>query len=153
MGGEARHPLDTPKRKSYQLTTVERDALRADYHAAIAANDGKLPRGWLAQRAAAIGVHKNTVWNYAQRFQDETPPKREPAPKRESVPDYVAGERPELEHTETPACWCRKKPASRDNVWCKLRTLQKPAEKHAALRTPEPRAERFKVRRVEGTRY
>lgn len=93
------------------------------------------------------------------------------------VPDYVAGEqspvarsvdatkpdtnpvvsttsgkqrdeRPELAHTETPACWCRKKPASRDNLWCKLRKLEKPASQHAALKAPEPR-----VRRMVGTRY
>lgn len=121
----------------HRMTRQQLAALRSAYDTALAAHGGVLPHGWQKEQARAFGFTTQAIGDRVREWRRE-PPKR--------VPDYVAGE--ELPHTETPACWCRKKPASRDNVWCKLRTIQKPAAQHPALRAPEPR-----VRRMVGTRY
>lgn len=168
-------------RTSKCFTAEQAERLCAEYTEACRANDGKAPYGWLSKKAKELGAGVSTIYRYIQPAVDAMegdakpslptlPPQRnadspaarivekalkvlasDPPPPR--PPPSVKQAEPELVHTETPQCWCRKKRPSRENVWCKLRAFVKPAGDHAALREPEPRVERFKVRRMEGTRY
>jgi hypothetical protein len=130
-----------------KISDEQKAQINRDYLAARAANGGQAVRGWVSKRAAELGVSLQTIYRALETTQialltDSVASTAAPARPRTSVDEG------ELAHTETPACWCRRKPANRDNVWCKLRRLEKPVSQHAALRTPEPR-----VRRMIGTRY
>jgi len=140
-----------------------------EYLAARAANGSKTPPGWVKQKAEQYGVkigaiyaalHPAQVSLWAEKMGAgvATRPRvaaADPKPAAPPPPPATAAstEPDKIVHTETPACWCRRKRASRENVWCKLRLREKPLADHAALRPPAPRAERFKTRHVEGTRY
>lgn len=155
-------PTGKPAVSRGGLTDAQCKQLCREYLDARDANNNQTPPGWAKKKAAELGVKIGAIYSavypaqlslMTDKIAGNSPP---PSPKREPGERPLqrsADEPPDLVHTETPACWCRRKPVSRDNVWCKLRKFQKPASQHAALRTEQPRAERYKVRRVEGTRY
>jgi len=149
-GPGAAEPQGADRRRV--LTDEHRERLCAEYKLACAANDGHLPYGWLSKKATELDVGVSAIH---RAIRPAAVPPRSSAPPAQPQPPATAEstEPDEFVHTETPACWCRRKPANRENVWCKLRQSYRPASEHAALRPPPPRNERFKTRRVEGTRY
>ena len=125
------------------LTEQQCKQLCDEYLAARAANGSKTPPGWVKQKAEHYGVKIGAIYAalhslWAEKMgagvaTHQRVAAANPKPAAPPPPAKAASTEPdEIVHTETPACWCRRKRASRENVWCKLR---------------------LKVRRVEGTRY
>lgn len=170
-GAEASQPKIDHRGKSIAkdggldgLTTETCKQLCRDYLDARKRNGGKTPAGWAKRQAEKHRVRLGAIYTaiypaqlseHTDRIAVATEKKThhvvtaDPKPRRFDhtvSPDAPADTLQPREHTNSHACWCRKKPGGKANPWCQINKPEKPVGNLAGLSDPPRRAERYQRR-------
>jgi hypothetical protein len=134
-----------------RMTPEQVAQLRAAYDDARD-HAGNVPYRWITEQSRALGFSAQSIDERIGKWRSEprTAPVTVSAQQRAEFKELARSLDAERgEHTNSHACWCRKKPGGKANPWCKLAPPSKPIASLAGLTDPRPRRERYVAGRAE----